>query len=72
MSKKDYEMIAKEIKMTYTSCNAGYETSSNAEQAQADLEKNAVEEVARNLACAFANDNPRFDIDRFLIACGIE
>lgn len=34
--------------------------------------QNAPEHVCRSLATAFANDNPKFDIDKFLEACGID
>ena len=65
MSKKDYILIAETI-------SAQLETSS-LEDGHPDASYNeglAIKRTAHALADAFAADNPRFDRDRFLIACG--
>lgn len=60
MTKKDYELIAEQIKWTSTAY--GYGVS----------EKNAVQQVAHELATVFAQDNPKFAKLKFLAACGIQ
>lgn len=57
MSKKDYEAVAKAVR------------SSRAHQWGDTV--NAVDDVAVRLSVAFKADNPRFDVDRFLEACGV-
>jgi hypothetical protein len=59
MTKKDYELIAAAINLV------GYANVSN-EAAQTTLNK-----LARLLAEQLGNDNPRFNRDKFLQACGI-
>ncbi len=60
MSKKDYQLIAAVIQPY---ANRLYEI-----RAQ-DMEK-AVETMAIMLSDAFRHDDPRFDKDKFLKACG--
>lgn len=57
MTRKDYQLIADVIKVER-----------NASRGAAKL---AVETVAASMAIALKRDNPRFDADRFLAACGI-
>ena len=40
--------------------------------ARSQPQHKAVEYIARQLAVDFADDNPNFDRDRFLTACGIK
>lgn len=74
MTKKDYELIARAIKNS---------TDYNREQSQRmsaseEYRMNHVDylcedkSVALNLATLLMADNPRFDTDRFLKACGVE
>lgn len=65
MSKKDYELIAGAVKRTY--------------QVTSWLERNTVKKqakyqvlqlVANDLAGSLGGDNPKFDQDKFLAACG--
>jgi len=59
MTKKDYELIARGIKGVYMDC-------------EDEIEQYAVSEVARSLSIDLQDDNPRFDRNKFLTACGIE
>lgn len=60
MTKKDYELIALQISKQLT-----YQKASPAICA-------GIKTVARELGEAFANENPRFDYDKFIQACGME
>lgn len=62
MTRKDYELIARAIKASMD--GARYRGS--------DTERNAIREVAKNIAGALQADNPRFDWARFLSACGLD
>lgn len=62
MTRKHYEMIAKAI-YDETTPHLGSYGGCDSVQALADL--------ARSLSAAFATDNPRFDRERFLKACGL-
>lgn len=59
MRKKDYELIASQIKWTSTAYGYG------------DSERNAVRQVAHELANVFEQEYPKFDRQKFLTACGI-
>jgi len=59
MTKKDYELIAAAIK-------------DNREYDPMECYAEALDDVARSLATALQRDNPRFDRDRFLKACGVD
>lgn len=61
MSKKHYEAIAAIIASTYRNA-ALYNDAGRLE---------TLETTAARLADYFATDNPRFDRERFLAACGI-
>jgi hypothetical protein len=58
MTRKDYEAIAERI-------------AQNAEKYQYDRGADIVAEIAEDLAEIFADENPRFDRDRFIDACGV-
>jgi hypothetical protein len=57
MSRKDYEKIAGLL---------------DALRSSGECDNCTLEEVARGLAVIFHVDNPRFDRDRFMEACGVE
>jgi hypothetical protein len=59
MTRKDYELIAAAVKVSYD----GY--------AHLPAQVQAIHSVAISLSVALRSDNPRFDSDRFLVACGI-
>lgn len=67
MTRKDYELIAAALRKSSPRFRAGIvDTARHAAhcaQWQCD---------ANMLANALAGDNPRFDLRRFLIACGVE
>jgi hypothetical protein len=60
MTKKDYELIANVFAEYHAPLGLGQITSSL-----------VVEELAHALADALADDNPRFDLARFLKACRV-
>ena len=57
MTRKDYQLIADVF------ANFGQ---------MIELEETIGADLARNLADALQADNPRFDRDRFLTACGVK
>jgi len=57
MTRKDYQLIAEVF------ANFGQII---------ELEETIAADIARNLANALQADNPRFDRDRFLVACGVK
>lgn len=59
MSKKDYVAVARIISNTRELC-------------QAKEAREATTYIASDLAREFVKDNPRFDSDKFLRACGLE
>ena len=61
MTRKDYELIAKAIKTQV-------ELSRTFDEKGEEL---AVLNIARDLADALTRENPRFDRDRFMVACGL-
>ncbi len=60
MTRKDYELIAERI------------SSSREADARNGREEELLDSVSRRLADALASENPRFDRERFLRACGVE
>jgi hypothetical protein len=71
MTRKDYESIALVLRSERERSLAGpppgeYASDVIAEQQGIDV----LDRVAHALAVEFKADNPRFDRDRFLIACG--
>ena len=67
MTKKDYELIA-DILDNYSS----YDKFRRCSVSTAVVASMIVCEVALDLAKAFAKDNPRFNEDKFLRACGVK
>jgi hypothetical protein len=63
MTRKDYVLIAESIKGAIN-----YESNFNENKDKAE----ALNYLALRLSSAFENDNPRFDRDRFLTACGVK
>lgn len=61
MTKKDYVLIAKALR--------GARTALPSERPDAVQQS---EDDAHSIADALAQDNPRFDRDRFLAACGVQ
>lgn len=59
MSKKDYEAIA-EVFNEWVSFNSGED----------DIDTYPAFQLSDGLANYFEKDNPRFDRERFMIACG--
>lgn len=64
MTRKDYVAIAKAI-----SDGQFIDLRTNGEVAVSVLTR---AKIARQLADAMSRDNPRFDRDRFLAACGVQ
>ncbi len=62
MTKKDYELIAEAINELSTKPIKGIPD---------DAFADGVRAVAEHLAVALNRDNPRFDKDRFMEACGL-
>lgn len=69
MTKKHYEAIASVIASTYK--NAKLYTAPNYKNTARERCE-SIEVIAVRLADYFASDNPKFDRQRFLAACGIE
>lgn len=63
MTKKDYELIARAIKRQWTIQVSITGTGDKSL---------AIHETALRIAYALKTENPRFDKDKFLQACGIE
>lgn len=59
MTRKDYELIAGTLK------------TSRGNWIGLVAQIQAIECVAHDMARALKRDNPRFDVNRFLVACGI-
>ena len=55
MSRKHYEMIAEELRLAW---------------ARGELTQAGLNNLAEGLAKKFKQNNPRFDLDKFLNACG--
>ena len=63
MTKKDYEMIADAIAETVD----GYADLDTA----GTMVRMAIRDTALSIANVLESDNPRFDRNRFLVACGV-
>lgn len=63
MTKKDYILIANAIKEQWQLSKKHSEHPQHSGL--------AIHNTALRLAYAFKQDNPRFDVDRFLTACGV-
>lgn len=62
MTRKDYVAIAAAIHRTGMAVNIGSKKSA----------EYAIKLAATDIAATMANDNPRFDVSRFLKACGVQ
>lgn len=60
MTRKDYILITAALRDTRS-----------ASLAQPTPQRKIVDLVCENIADALASNNPRFDRDRFLLACGV-
>ena len=68
MSRKHFEAIATTIKSEVTALERDGEATGR--QSEYSLRINGAYIIAKHLCSTFQNDNPRFDEDRFLAACG--
>ena len=59
MTRKDYELIARELREGMRSHRVSHQA-----------ERWTYHEIALRLADALAAENPRFDRDKFILACG--
>lgn len=59
MSRKHYVAVAEDIRFRYLA------------RERDDAERDAIKQVAEDLAATFKRFNGRFDRERFLAACGI-
>jgi hypothetical protein len=57
MTKKHYEAIARDVKTAYTVANR--------------QQRPAIQKLAVSLCNTFIADNPRFNREMFLLACGV-
>lgn len=62
MSRKDYVLIAEAIKRVVDEANA---------EGKGEEFTNGVRRAVGELSLAFAKNNERFDMDRFVTACGL-
>ena len=67
MTKKDYELIANTMMRSHP--QFGYLIAYTPSKTRTRLEQYTM--TVEDLAGALANDNPRFDRERFLKACGV-
>lgn len=67
MTKTDYELIAESVQRTIT-VTAWMEKNRVKRQAKLD----ALRLVASDLAGSLYGDNPKFNRDKFLVACGVK
>ena len=70
MTKKDYVLIAKTILRERLADSL--EFAHPLDERARKVSNQATERVVLALANAFRDDNPRFDWDRFVNACGVE
>ena len=63
MTRKDYEAIAAAIRTAYAEIDTDYQQNTK------DNMRHGVNLAYLAIADALAQDNPRFDIDRFINAC---
>ena len=61
MTRKDYVMIAEAIRTQIEL----------SEKFQEEEARAGAQNIAYDLALRLGNDNPRFDYNRFLVACGV-
>lgn len=64
MTKKDYELIARALKAA--------RVSNTLDDPNKALYNNGIDNAVALMARVLAQDNPRFNRERFLIACGVQ
>jgi hypothetical protein len=69
MTRKDYELLALHLNKARQSARASTLTS---DHDTAAIKTRGVVEAISAVANALASDNPRFNRDKFLKACGVE
>jgi hypothetical protein len=62
MTKCDFELIARVIRYEAVKARERKDISAIV----------TVSRIATHMAASLSDDHPRFDVDRFLIACGVE
>lgn len=71
MTRKDYQRIAEAIRQSAPKETAPMDRYRSIERRISQrIADDFAERIARRLADVFAEDNPRFDRERFLSACG--
>ncbi len=71
MTRKDYELIAAAMRAVRVSAANGYPVATNAAERERDGQRAAIHRAAcYQLALSLAQDNARFDRDKFIRACG--
>lgn len=68
MTKKDYILIAEAI---VGGCFTAYDQNDPDFYLVDDMDYDIVEAICTSVADALANNNPKFDRERFLAACGV-
>ncbi len=71
MTRKDYVLIASAIRAQVEFQNEAHAKVAPARDVRAEVSLNQLDALARSLANRLRDDNPRFDINRFLDACGV-
>ncbi len=71
MTKKDYIILASAIRAQVDFQNEAHARVAPARDVRADVSLNQLDALTRSLANRLRDDNPRFDTNRFLDACGI-
>ena len=66
MTRKDYNKVAAAVRDGITTANATAATTTPRDAGVA-----ATRRIALSLAAAFAAENPRFDMEKFMDACGL-
>ena len=71
MTRKDYVLIAEAMRRCRISVANGYAVAATDEERARDAQRIAVHRAAcHELAFSLNQDNPRFDMRKFLTACG--
>ena len=72
MTRKDYMLIANAMRSSLANIINAYSPPADDAERLRDAHRRAVHAAdCKTLALALAADNPRFDRDRFLNACGV-
>jgi hypothetical protein len=65
MTRKDYRLIASAIRITLESIR------DNPKVLRPDIQETGIYRAATVLASRLGEDNPNFDRDKFMVACGL-